>query len=148
MTKESVQQLLCHCSCHLVVTTPMEHIENRTSHSQSSSSNFKTPKRTTIMRQHLAQVVILLLLGAIDCHPHIGSNNRLPAEFANHHPRHQTTDDPAFRVFYGTGVSLTRHLLLLFLGGFSLEIAIQVSCLDFSDYLSISPTLHNTRTST
>ena len=53
----------------------------------------------------LVSVAILLTLSGCYCHPHVASITRLPFEFANHQPHHQT-EDPAFRVFYGTGVSL------------------------------------------
>jgi hypothetical protein len=61
----------------------------------------------------LLLVATLLTLSGCNCHPHIASITRLPIEFANHQPHHQT-DDPAFRVFYGTGVSLFPYNGVLF----------------------------------
>lgn len=112
MMKESVRSP-CDCSCHFVATTEQQHTGRPASSlhlRNSSKESEKTWKTPSTMKLHLAQIVfVLLLIGGIDCHPHIASNNRLPAEFSNHHPRHQQIhDDPAFRVFYGTGVSLTQ----------------------------------------
>lgn len=68
--------------------------------------------RSSTMVQLVA--MLMLLIGLADSHPHVASNTRLPAEFANHYPHHQT-NNPAFRVFYGTGVSLPSFLSLCLL---------------------------------
>ena len=51
----------------------------------------------------LAAVLTLSVWLALSC-GHVTTATRLPVEFVNHQPHHQT-DDPAFRVFYSTGVS-------------------------------------------
>ena len=57
----------------------------------------------------LALLAVLLTASGCNCHPHVASVPRLPMDFVYHEPHHQT-DDPAFRVFYGTGVSLYRGI--------------------------------------
>lgn len=55
------------------------------------------------MRETIQCCVILLLVCRTANSYVVGYNSRLPAEFSNHHPQ---TNDPAFRVFYGSGVSV------------------------------------------
>lgn len=101
--RERVDQMSCNC-CHTIAIGAAERVESTIVTTTTSTTTWR---RSSTMAVRLLQLVavLLLVIGLVDSHPHVSSNTRLPAEFANHYPHHQK-NDPAFRVFYGTGVSL------------------------------------------
>ena len=75
----------------------------------------------------LAAVLTLSVWLALSC-GHVTTATRLPVEFVNHQPHHQT-DDPAFRVFYSTGVSsYFSFIYLSILYVFTLQFLLSVLC--------------------
>lgn len=58
-------------------------------------------KTVDVKMTELAAILTLSVWLALSCR-HVTMATRLPVEFVNHQPHHQT-EDPAFRVFYGTG---------------------------------------------
>lgn len=95
----------CEC-CRKQQVCFTAHLGSSISHTNRVTSVAMRAKWPSMITR-LAQLVtvLLLLVSHSHSHPHVAFNTRLPAEFAEHYP-HQHSSDPAFRVFYGTGVSL------------------------------------------